>query len=58
MKDIERVANNRLVEEAPYMFDVLRRAHDLSLDGKHEEARELMLAAIEFVEQERLPENY
>lgn len=58
VKDAERAANIRLIEEAPYMFDVLCRAHDLSLDGKHEDARELMRAAIEAVEQERVPENY
>lgn len=40
------------------MFDVLCKAHDLCLDGRHAEARELMRDAIEGVEQERIPENY
>lgn len=55
---IERAANIRLIEEAPRMFDVLCKAHDLCLDGKHEEARELMRDAIAGVEQDRIPENY
>lgn len=58
VKEVERAANIRLIEEAPNMFDVLCKAHDLSLDGKHQEARDWMRAAIEAVEQERLPENY
>lgn len=58
VSDIERASNIRLIEEAPHMFDVLLKAHDLSLDGKHEEARELMMVAIERVEQERIAENY
>ena len=57
-KDAERAANIRLIEEAPFLFDVLCKAHDLSLDGKHEEARDWMRAAIEAVEQERQPDNY
>lgn len=55
---IERAANIRLIEEAPRMLEILRKAHDLCLDGKHEEARELMRDAIAGVEQERVPENY
>ena len=58
VKEAERAANIRLIEEAPYIFDVLCKAHDLSLDGKHEEAREWMRAAIEAAEQERQPQNY
>ena len=50
--------NIRLIEEAPRMFDVLLKAHDLSLDGHHEEARSLMRDAIDAVEQERLPDTY
>lgn len=58
VSDIERAANIRLIEEAPHMFDTLCKAHDLSLDGKHEEARSLMKNAIDHIEQERLPDNY
>ena len=58
VKDAERSANIRLIEEAPWMFDALLKAHDLSLDGKHKEARELMRSAIDAVEEERLPLNY
>lgn len=42
----------------PRMFDVLCKAHDLSLDGKHAEARELMRSVIDAVEQARIPDNY
>ena len=58
VKDTERAANIRLIEEAPIMFEVLCKAHDLSLDGRHEEARELMRYAIDAVEQERQPDGY
>lgn len=53
VKDAERAANIRLIEEAPYLFDVICKAHDLTLNDKHEDARELMRAAIDVVEQER-----
>ena len=58
VKADERAGNIRLIEEAPHMFDVLCKAHDLSLDGQHEEARSLMREAIDAVEQERLPDTY
>lgn len=57
-KDDERAGNIRLIEEAPHMFDVLCKAHDLSLDGQHEEARSWMREAIDAVEQERISDNY
>ena len=58
VKADERAANIRLIEEAPVMFEVLCKAHDLSLDGKHAEARELMRYAIDMVEQERQADSY
>ena len=58
VKDTERAANIRLIEEAPHLFDVVCKAHSLLLDGRHKMARELMQAAIEIVEQERQPDNY
>lgn len=58
VKDTERAANIRLIEEAPIMYEVLCKAHDLSLDGKHKEALELMRYAIDSVEQERQPDGY
>ena len=58
ISDEERFSNIRLVTEAPNLFDALLKAHDLSLDGKHEEAREVMLYAVEQVTQDQLPDNY
>lgn len=54
----ERAGNIRLIGEAPIMYEALLKAHDLSLDERHEEARELMRYAIDAVEGEKLPDNY
>lgn len=58
VSDEERAANIRLIEEAPRMFDVLCKAHDLLLDGHHEEARSWIRDAIDAVVQERFPDTY
>lgn len=56
--DKERFANMRLIEQAPNMFDSIGLAHDLSLDGHHKEAREVLRHVLSLIEEERLPEGY
>lgn len=57
ISDAERAANIKLIKEAPAMFEVIGEAHDLCLDGKCKEARELLAYILNKIEEESFSEG-